>query len=50
MTRVEGDASIKRMNTMYYNDFFLDGPIIELTSKKVQIYLICIRNHCWIQI
>jgi len=36
MMRAEGDASIKRMKIMWCNDLFLDSPIIELTSKKVE--------------
>jgi len=36
MMRAEGDASIKRMKTMCCNDLFLDNPIIEKTSKKVE--------------
>jgi len=36
MIRAEGDASIKKVKTMCCNDLFLDRPIIELTSKKVE--------------
>jgi len=60
MIRAKGDASIKKVKIMCCNDLFLDRPIIELTSKKVeggdaassqiQIYFICIRNHCGIKI
>jgi len=32
----EGNASIKKVKTMCCNDLFLDNPIIELTSRKVE--------------